>query len=270
MATDLAGDLVDQLGIVWAHETAAELGRDRAEVAGAFWAARQVIGAEARWAELEQRSAGLSADAEAALHAVVSDGVSTLARAYLTRPGELRIGQTIVGDGPLADEMVAGGAGEATKTEEDYLVALGVDREVAQRFVVAASRARIGQAAPVARATGRSVVEAAEAIELVRRAAGLERLDEAIDRALAVVPAPTRLTAWQGRALRDDLGAWQEAAATAALARPLPVPEAVAAWVSAHEVELGRAALLSGAAPQDSPDPLAVTSLALRRLQLAL
>ena len=45
LATDLAGELVDQLGIVWAHETAAELGRGLAEVAAAFWAARQVIGA---------------------------------------------------------------------------------------------------------------------------------------------------------------------------------------------------------------------------------
>jgi NAD-specific glutamate dehydrogenase len=49
---------VDQLGIVWAHETAAELGRDLAEVAAAFWAARQVVGAGDRWAELEQRSSG--------------------------------------------------------------------------------------------------------------------------------------------------------------------------------------------------------------------
>ena len=71
VATDVGGELVDQLGLVWAHETAAELGRDVAEVAGAFWAARQVIGAGDRWADLEQRSAGLSADAEAALHATV-------------------------------------------------------------------------------------------------------------------------------------------------------------------------------------------------------
>ena len=58
---------------MWAHETAAELGRDLADVAAAFWAARQVIGAGGPWAELEQRSAELSADAEAALHATVSE-----------------------------------------------------------------------------------------------------------------------------------------------------------------------------------------------------
>ena len=94
-ATDLGGELVDQLGIVWAHETAAELGRDLAEVAAAFWAARQVIGAGYRWAELEHRSAELSADAEAALHATVSDAVAKLARAYLTSPGHLSLGDVI-------------------------------------------------------------------------------------------------------------------------------------------------------------------------------
>src|SRR5262249_17961054 len=72
VATDLAGEIVDELGIVWAHETAAELGRDLADVAGAFWAARQVVGADERWAELEAQSAQVPADAEAALHLTIS------------------------------------------------------------------------------------------------------------------------------------------------------------------------------------------------------
>ena len=93
---------------------------------------------------------------------------------------------------------------------------------------------------------------------------------DAVDRALAVVPAPSRLTAWQGRALLDDLHAWQRAAAAAALAAgPASIPEAVAAWEAAHEPELARAALLSGDAALDGPDPMAVTALVLRRLRLA-
>ncbi len=270
VATDVGGELVDQLGLVWAHETAAELGRDVAEVAGAFWAARQVIGAGDRWAELERLSAGLSADAEAALHGTVGDAVILLARAYLTGAGALSPGDLIARDGPLADQLVAAGAGETSKTDEDALVTLDVPRDVAHRFVLAAARANVGEAGQVARRTGRPVPEAAEAIDLVGRAAAVDRLEEAVTRALGAVPAPSRLTAWQGRALLDDIRAWQQAAAAAALTQPLSVPAAVTAWEAARERELARAARLTGVTPQDSPDPLAVTALALRRLQLAL
>ncbi len=270
VATDVGGELVDQLGMVWAHETAAELGRDVAEVAGAFWAAREVIGAGDQWADLEERSPALSADAEAALHATIREAVIKLARAYLTRGEAGPLGPLIARDAPLADQMVEAGAGEATKTDEDALVALDVPRDVAHRFVLAAARANVGAAGQVARRIGRPVAEAVEAIELIGRAAAVDGLEEAVSQALAAVPAPSRLTAWEGRALLDDISAWQQAAAAAALAQPLSVPAAVAAWEAAHEPELTRAALLTRAAPQDSPDPLAVTALALRRLQVAL
>ncbi|MBO0694159.1 MAG: NAD-glutamate dehydrogenase, partial [Acidimicrobiaceae bacterium] len=44
-ATALAGELIDRMGIAWAHETAAELGRPLADVAAGFWAARLVLDA---------------------------------------------------------------------------------------------------------------------------------------------------------------------------------------------------------------------------------
>jgi glutamate dehydrogenase len=270
VATDVAGEIVDQLGIVWAHETAAELGREVADVAAAFWAARQVVGAGERWAELEQRAGDLSADAETALHATISDAVARLARAYLTTPGAFDLGQVIARDTPLAVSVTAATSTDATKAEEDSLVAFGVDRELAHDFVVAAARAGVGEAGPVARATGRSIAEATEAVELVGRAAGLDRLVEAVNRALSVVPAPSRLTAWHGRALLDDMCAWRRAAAAAALAEPLSPAEAVSAWETTHGVELARAALLLNASPPTNTDPLAVTALVLRRLQLAL
>ncbi len=246
VATDVAGELVDELGIVWAHETAAELGRDMAEVAGAFWAARQVIGAAARWSELEERAEILSADAEAALHSTISDAVAALARSYLTgsdgvrlgEPGGLGLGELIGRDAPLADAMTEPPTGlppsEEAKGEEDSLVALGADLDMAAQFVVTAARARVGDAGPVARRTGRSITEAAEAVELVGRIAGVDQLVEAVARALSGVPAPSRLTTWEARALLDDMSKWRQAAAIEALAHPGPVAEAVAAWEGAR------------------------------------
>jgi hypothetical protein len=107
-------------------------------------------------------------------------------------------------------------------------------------------------------------------MDLVAKAAGLDRLVEGINRALNVDPAPSRLTAWQGRALLDDVSAWRRAATTAALANPLPAMEAVSSWEAAHQAELGRAALLLSSGVPATADPLAVAALVLRRLQLAL
>jgi glutamate dehydrogenase len=270
IATDLAGEIVDELGIVWAHETAAELGQDLAEVAAAFWAARQVVGVDERRAELEAQSAHLSADAEAVLHETISAAVARLARAYLTIPGPARISDVVARDTLLASAVVTVASSEATKAEADALVALGVDPELAHRFVMTAARSEVGQAGPVARATGRDIIDAAVAGDLVAKAAGLDRLVDGIDGALAVVPAPSRLTTWHGRALLDDVDAWRRAAASAALAHPGPPGEAVSLWEAAYRAELGRAAvLLSGSTPA-AADPFATAALVLRRLQMAL
>jgi glutamate dehydrogenase len=270
VATDLAGEIVDQLGIVWAHETAAELGRDLAEVAAAAWAARQVLGAGERWAELESRSGELSADAEAALHLTISDAVARLARAYLTSPGPPRVGELVERDRRAAAAVAEAASPDATKAEEDALVGLDVEPELAHRFVVAAAGAEVGEAGPVARLTGRPISEAVVALDLVARTAALDRLLEGIDRALAVVPAPSRLTTWQARALSDDLRAWRRHAATVALAQPGSPADAVSSWESAHQTDLDRAALLFNRTGPSAADPLAMGALALRRLGLAL
>jgi glutamate dehydrogenase len=270
VATDLAGEIVDELGIVWAHETAAELGRDLADVAGAFWAARQVVGADERWAELEAQSAQLPADAEAALHLTISAAVARLARAYLSSPGLPRVSEVVSRDTPLAAALATIAPSEATKSEEDSLVSLGANHDLAHRFVTTAARADVGQAEPVARATGRDITDASNAVDLVAKAAGLDRLVDGINAALAVVPAPSRLTTWQGRALLDDVDAWRRAAASAALANPGPAGEAVSLWEAAHHPELGRAALLLSSSGLAAADPLATAALVLRRLQMAL
>jgi glutamate dehydrogenase len=269
-ATDLAGEVVDELGIVWAHETAAELGMDLSEVAAAFWAARQVIRAGKWWSELENRSAELSADAEAALHATISHAVATLARVYLTSPGGWQLAETIQRDAGIAGDVAEAYSSAALKADEDALVALNIDRDVANQFVLAAARAAVGDAGAVARHSGRPVSDATVALDAVAKVAGLGQLEEAVVRALSTSPPPSRLTAWQGRALLDDVRAWRVAAATNALAAPLPPEEAVEQWEAHHRPEIGRAAQLLATLGPTSPDPLAVTALTLRRLQIAL
>ena len=82
LATDLAGEIIDQMGIVWAHETAAELDVPLADVAAAFWSARQLLGADALWRAGEE-AVEMTADADASLHLTVAEAVGSLARRYL-------------------------------------------------------------------------------------------------------------------------------------------------------------------------------------------
>ncbi len=271
VATDLAGEIVDQLGIIWAHEASAELGRGLDEVAAAFWVARRVTGAGKLWSELESLAPGLSADAEAALHSMVSDAVMDLARAYLTRTGVIDMGATLAYDEARAEQLV-GAPWPASKAEEDALVGLGAERSVAVRFGGAAARARVAEVGPVGVATGRDGVDVAGALSLMDGAAGLDRLTSDLRR-VAAGPAPlSRLAAWHTRALIDDIGEWRVAATIDAFRRApsgAPAAEVVSHWAQAHERDLARASNLVTTLGRENSDPLTVAALVLRRLPAA-
>jgi glutamate dehydrogenase len=277
VATDVAGEIVDQLGIIWAHETSAELGRGLDEVAAAFWLSRRITRAGDLWSELEQLSPAISADAESALHATASRAVIDLARAYLTRPGAIDMPATLETDEETADALVSLGP-SVSKTEEDALVALGVSREVAAHFASATARAKVAEVGPVTLATGRSVSEVVEALSLMEEAAGLDRLVADIRAAAAAPPPPSRLTLWHARALLDDIAAWRMTATISALrgadgaagAGQGPVvsaASAVADWVEAHSLQLARASKLLAALDRGTSEPMTVAALVLRRLR---
>ncbi len=279
VSTDVGGELVDEMGIVWAHETSAELGRGLDEVAAAFWTARRVTGAGQLWTLLEDLSPGMSADAEAALHSTVTEAVGALARAYLTRPGSLDMAGVSARDEELADELQPSAA-DRLGPQRSALEELGVPADLAARFLGAGARASVADAGPVRLATGRSGPEVVETLGLVDEAAGLGRLVAKIDGALSATPAPERFTTWQARALLDDIASWRRTAAIAALRPPvavgdgsptvLSVPDAIETWASARRADLARVEQLQATLDRETVDPLAVASLVLRRLHQAL
>jgi glutamate dehydrogenase len=277
VATDVAGEIVDQLGVIWAHETSAELGRGLDEVAAAFWLARRITRAGDLWSELEQLSPTISADAESALHATVSRAVIDLARAYLTRPGTIDMPAVLGSDEQAADALVTLES-SVSKTEEDALVALGVSREAAVHFASATARAKVAEVGPVTLATGRTVSEVVEALSLIEEAAGLDRLVADIRAAAVAPPPPSRLTLWHARALLDDIAAWRMTATISALRGAggppraegesgLSAPTAVAEWIEAHRLQLQRASKLLADLDRGTSEPMTVAALVLRRLR---
>jgi glutamate dehydrogenase len=286
-ATDLAGELVDRLGIVWTHETAAQLGRTLVEAAGAYWAARQVLAAEDLWAELEELAPTMPADAESALHGSLAAAVAALARSYLTRSGPVVPGTIIATDRGLVQRVLAAGRYEAPGATDtlDGLLAVGADVDLATRVVHRAALARIGDVGAVVRATAHDPEEVLSTFDAVDRVAALDRLT----RGIRQHPTPDRLSDWQARALLDDVASWRRRAATVVLATPVagqPVAEGAPpvarraavkavldAWRAEHEVPLRRAVQLIGAADQahgSAAEWAATAFLALRALERAL
>ena len=249
-ATELAGDLVDRLGIVWAHEIAAQLALPVVDVAAAFWTAEQVLGAAAEWTAIDEQAASLTAETADRLHARVTAAVSELARSYLLAPGSPDPGDRIERDRPLADEVRR---------------ALPADAPLRDRVASLATLAKVGDAGRVVRAVGRPVSEVLAVFEALDLASGLDQMARGIrDR-----PPGDRLGDWQGRALLDDARGWRRSVATALLAphegtgsegtgsagtgagADQGVAGALAAvhrWARSHEPELGRVADLLAAA----------------------
>jgi glutamate dehydrogenase len=286
MATDLAGEIIDQMGIVWAHETAAELDVTLPEVAAAFWVARQLLGADPLWSAGEEPEAEapagpsvrtaaasaaagpsvrtvegeappLSADAEAALHRMVAGGVDGLTRRYLLAgPGVA--GARIEADGPVAT-AVGLVAPTSARPQVGALERLGVPTVLARRVDVATRLVNLADVAAVARRSGRAATEVLEVWEAVGQAASLASVAQAV----ATAPVPNRWARWQARGLVDDATSWVAAAAAAVLARPDGDLEV---WLSARAPALDRVRGLLAHTATSPGSELALASLAVRAL----
>jgi glutamate dehydrogenase len=241
VATDLAGEIVDQLGPVWARETAAELGIDVATVAGAFWAARQVLDAGELLARIEESGALLSADVDAALHAVVTGSLARLARRYLLT-GRSVPAEVIPPDRDLAERIRAARPGSPPVPAA--LTGLAVPPELAAGVADRAGLVDLADAQSVAAASGADPVVADLALAAFDTAAGTGRIATAVE---GIAPSG-RWPIWQVRSVLDDLAAWRCQATAAALAglddpagvTPAGASAAVESWVSARAERFGR------------------------------
>ncbi len=259
LATEVAGETVDRLGTVWAHETAAELGVGLGDVAGSYWAARNVVGAAVPWTELDEHWAELPADADAQLHRMVSDAVAGLARSYLRQGTPVRPSELVAADLPVAEALADI---PPTPEELDPLLALGIDRTIAERWLAAGARARAGDVGPVVRATGRSVGEVLAAFAAVDEAAGVPRMV----RALRLDPTPNRWRSWLTRATFDDLVDWRKGAVIEAFLSGTDRADPLPAWIATRGTALAAARQLLGSLDVQDSEPATVVAVALRRL----
>jgi glutamate dehydrogenase len=268
-ATDIAGELVDRMGIVWAHDLAAELGRPLAEVAQAFWVARRVSSSADCWDRLEAMAddpaAAVSPATEATLHSSTAAAVNELVRTWLGRPARF----DPAGTASRCESLLAG-LPEGMGLSGALLPGdVGLAASDLALFGEPGRRVRVLEAVEATVETGRSAAEGLEVLQLIDRLAGAGELAGAVLAASEASPPPGRIRLWQARAVADDLAAWRRRVARSVLlADPWPGAEAAAAaWAESNRPALARAAALSAAG--GSSDPVALAALALRRLAQA-
>ena len=227
VASELADEVIVRMGAVWAHEVAAETGRQLWEVAGAYWAAREVLGAGPLFAAVDSLAWSISLEAEAAWRDYLTAGLGRLTRWYLARRGRIDPGAVIAADQPVAGSLGEGGstagplglgvapgdetlAGRGVAAE---LIAQGVPDDMAFQVARMVRSAVVGEWAEVARAAERDLETVAEAYRVVNAGLALEGVEKALSRR-------ETFDRWERREfdlLADDLARTRAMAVTRAL-----------------------------------------------------
>jgi glutamate dehydrogenase len=280
VSCELANEVVDRMGAVWAHELAAASNRPLAEVAAAYWAARQVLGTGPIFDEVDNTALSVPSAAEASVRSACQAALDRLVRWYLDQPGPIDVASTIAADEPIATALGASGVGLGSAAPElvaraDELVPQGppaarADELVAQGAPVAlaAATARIaaasgaGEVAAAVRASGRPLEEVVAVGEAVGQALFAPGLSRAIHRRPAADQWERRLLT----ALADDLVRARAGAVVEALAAAPSTGTAalVEAWRQRRAAGLARLSVVAGAL-DGAPEPgLALLSLAVR------
>ncbi len=274
IASVVANEVVDRMGVTFASRLAADTGSDPASVAAAWWVARGVVDAPAWWRELdgdEDRPRPPVPEQVTTARTVLE----ALTRDYLRRGDGADIAAGVSRDRPAAEvlqsalpEIVTAVRRRRRGRLAEALVESGVEPPAAARWASLGELEIVADVAEVARTTGRPVTVVARALVEVEEALGIDQL---VDRLIQAVVADD--DAWSRAAVRgllDDLDELRRLGARRALELPPDVAETEAvprflAARSAPRAELTALLRRIDAEPTIRLDALAVATRAVRR-----
>ena len=274
IASVVANEIVDRMGVTFTSRLAADTGCDASAVAASWWIARDVVGAEGWWRELD---GDLGQPPRRLVHAQVATArtvLEALTRDYLRRGDAVDIAATVARDRPaaLALETVLPRIGTAVRRRRrarlaEGLVDGGLEPEVAVRWASLGELEIVADVAEVARHANRTVVGVARALVEVEEALGIDQLAERVRRA----PIDD---AWQRAAVRgllDDLDTLRRTGAHRALeSEPgLDETEAVRRFVAAHAPQSAEVALFLRRIDAEPTVRLDALSVAIRLVRRA-
>jgi glutamate dehydrogenase len=260
LSCELGNEIVDRMGAIWAHELAAETGRELYEVAAGYWAARQVLAVESSFADVDDLGWSVSALCEGALRDRAGEALDRLARWYVSRPGPLPPGEVIERDRPYAVDLEVAGA--PPDLVDGELVRLGAPADVAARARRLTLLAAVGELAEAARTAGRPVEVAMSASAVLDEGLCARTLLGAMRRRAA----PDRWERWQLHCLADDLAQYRAVALAEAMRRfgSLDGPAAAHGWLGDKVAALRRVPVLAHQVDLAAPPSLSLIALAVR------
>ena len=272
VATLLANDLVNHLGITFVSRTVHQLGCSCAQVAGAYWIARQVSGAQADWQAID----ALGGDVEPGLLRDLRRQVSGLVATYTRRAAARRLPDDLAAridrDRPafvlLEDAWPSDPPPGVAAARRELLVQAidaGVDEHLARRLVSRPDLAYVPDIADIADERDRPVEQVAAAFVQVGRELPLERVQETMER----LAPEGRWEQWEQKTLLDELHGVRRLLARQAIdAEPeLDGDEAVRALLDDRTLQVERVwSLLTAISHEDAADMarVSVTISALR------
>ena len=276
VATAVTNDIVNSLGIAWVWQMMAETGAEAAEVVRAYWIAREVTGAVARWEEVEALFEDPAVDTDVQMEVMggVDGLVEGVSRWYLQHASEGDAAGVIARDRASFSELsqtLRGIGSDAWRADHalrrEALAERGVPLPLAD---AAAWRPELTYAPDViaaARATGCSLAESAHAFFAVGEQLHLDWLEDR----LGEIAAETRWQRWALAAVRDELHATRRELTEQVLVagRGAPVDEAVERFLSERAPAVARVERLVASLRADGVADTAAAMVGVRQLRSA-
>ncbi len=272
LATIVANDVVNSQGVTFVSRLAAETGAEPADIARAFWAARDVTGAVERWARVEALDGRIDPVLQNELLTAVDRLVESVARWYLTRGSSGRLAALIDTSRAAMEELAAviheAGSPQWQALREEQirrLEAAGVPAPAAAAHVFSEELQHGPDIIAVAAATGRPLADVAQAFFLLGERLQLDWLEERV----AELPAGTRWQRWSLQAIADDLMLVRREIASRVLGDGdgLDVEEALEAYLGGRPDAYGRLSRLMDALALEGVHDQAALTVALRQIR---
>ncbi|HSJ51864.1 MAG TPA: NAD-glutamate dehydrogenase [Actinomycetota bacterium] len=271
VATLVANDVVNSMGITFVSRVVSESGAEPADVVRAYRIARDVTGAVERWEAIEALFGTLDPPLLDRLMSGVDRLVETNARWYLQNaPG--RLGREIEAHREPFERFTSTlleAAPDAWRTQREReawsLMDSGVPEDVARRHVVEPFLAHGPNVVSVAASSERPVEEVTRAFFAVGEVAFIDWLESR----LSEVPATTRWHRWALQAVEDDLLTARRRLAERVLAgaEGRSVDEAVEAFVRDHEDPMRRLGRFMRGLVLEEVSDLAAVTVAVRQIR---
>ncbi len=272
VATQVANDVCNRMGITWVTRTAVDLGVEVPSAVAAYWIAREVIDADACWRQIEE----LDGRADPVLQFELKSTIDWLVDAY-TR-SYVRLGRTDDVAAAVSDDRDAfvelseqagvttlPGRSRAIKQAAERWIDLGIDETVAEGIAALPALTLVPGIALTARRSGRTVAECGRVYEIIAERLPLEQLNSQ----LRAFEAHGRWERGQHRGLVDDLRRLHHMIARQAIAQGNPddAPEAVVDDFLADQAESAeRAVRLTKQVQSQADADLNALAMAVRSL----